>query len=218
MDLFRRRLLEHREVLQVVRTSVGVARIVRRDTGPWREVDAELAVREDRVPQDAVLDRGHAGDEVSDTDADVPVVGDDVPSPGGHSADLVVRAVRDGDAVELRLTVGTRYADGAGHVRPYHVPPYGVGVSAVDLDAGETAVGGDHVSPARIGSADRVCGRSIRDEHAVARVAQPRGAGRVHTDEVPEQPITARRRSSESHPGPIVPRAVPGHDVAIGRA
>src|SRR5439155_18993524 len=195
MDLFRRRLLEHREVLQVVRTSVGVARIVRRDTGPWREVDAELAVREDRVPQDAVLDRGHAGDEVSDTDADVPVVGDDVPSPGGHSADLVVRAVRDGDAVELRLTVRTRYADGAGHVRADDVPPDGVGVSAVDLDAGETAVGGDHVSRAWIGSADRVSRRSIRDEHAVPRVAQPRGASRIGADVIPEEPVAGRRSS-----------------------
>src|SRR5207253_6989584 len=123
------RLLEHGEVLQVVRTSVGIARIVRRDAAPGREVDAELAVREDRVPQDAVLDRGHAGEEVSDTDADVPVVGDDVPSPGGHSADLVVRAVGDRDAVELRLTVRTRYADCAGHVRADDVPPHRVGVS-----------------------------------------------------------------------------------------
>src|SRR5438132_17598 len=84
------RLLEHREVLQIVRAGIGIARIVWCDAAPWGQVDAELAVREDRVPKDAVLDRGHSGDEVPDTDADVPVVGDDVPSPGGHSADLVV--------------------------------------------------------------------------------------------------------------------------------
>src|SRR5207253_9366536 len=103
------------------------ARIVRRDAAPGREVDAELAVREDRVPQDAVLDRWHKRDEVSDTDADVAVEGDDVPGSRGHSADLVVRAVRDGDAVELRLTVGTRQADGAGHVRTDHVPAHRIG-------------------------------------------------------------------------------------------
>src|SRR5438309_10547574 len=198
MYLFHGRLLEHREFLQVVRTGVGVARIVRRDTGPWREVDAELAVREDRVPQDAVLDRGHAGQEVSDTDADVPVVRDDVPGARGHAADLVVRAVRNRDAVELRLTIGTRYADSAGHVRADDVSAHGVGVPAVDLDTGETAVRRDHVPRARIGSADRVSGRSIRDEHAVARVAQPGGAGRVHADEVSEEPVAGRRSSLES--------------------
>src|SRR5439155_11740803 len=122
------------------------------------------------------------------------------------------------DAVELRLTIGTRYADGAGHVRADDVPPHGVAVPAVDLDTGKTAVGRDDVSRARIGSADRVSGRSIRDEHAVPRVAQPGGATRVHADEVSEQSIAGRRSSIESHPRSVVPGAVAGDDVAIGRS
>jgi hypothetical protein len=149
------------------------------------QIDAELAIRVDRVSQDGVAGAGIRG-VVSDRDPVAAVEGDDVAGAGDRTADRVVR--------------------GAG-LDEYAVVPVGQGMLAAGVDAdivpghkvvrralaengkSVAAVAGDDVACAGCGAPNCVAGRSVADAQAERiRRVESGGVPSVRADVVCRQP------------------------------
>src|SRR5208282_26779 len=190
--------------------------IVRRDA-VVPEVDAELGVGENRVPEDGVAGAG-ISNIVSNCDPVAAVEGDHVAGTGGRAADRVVRGPR----VDVNTVKGV--AQGIG-------PPAHIGTDLVaradvlvrPLAADDDAIvviSRDHVAGAGSRAADRVAGGPCVDIDAAIRIAEREGPSGVGANHVPlndvvggaVDPDTAVpvRRDDVARPGRRAPDRIAG--------
>src|SRR5208282_2945596 len=162
--------------------------IVRRDA-VVPEVDAELGVGENRVPEDGVAGAG-ISNIVSNCDPVAAVEGDHVAGTGGRAADRVVRGPR----VDVNTVKGV--AQGIG-------PPAHIGTDLVaradvlvrPLAADDDAIvviRRDDVAGAGSRAPDRIAGGSRSEVHPLKSVTEWLGTRDVGTDEVALDEIAGR--------------------------
>ncbi len=193
---------QHGEVLQIVRASVRIERVVRRDA-VVSEVDPERAIRADRVPEDHVpVARGRV-----ECHAGAAVVRDQVALARVHAADGEVRAPKGAGDEQPLARVPER--ERAARVHADRVPDEAIRESR-QADA-HARVARDDVPLAGGGAADREV-VAVRLEARARRDQRPvrdrRAAGRVRT-----HVVTAERAAGHGGLHPDAVRAVPRDDV-----
>src|SRR5208282_2677970 len=159
--------------------------IVRRDA-VVPEVDAELGVGENRVPEDGVAGAG-ISNIVSNCDPVAAVEGDHVAGAGSRAADRVA----GGPCVDIDAAIRIAEREGPSGVGANHVPLNDVVGGAVDPDTAVPVRRDDVARPGRR-APDRIAGGSRSEVHPLKSVTEWLGTRDVRTDEVALDEIAGR--------------------------
>ena len=204
----RHRGIQHREVLQLVGSGIGIVCIVCGDAaGP--QIDAQAVTAVDRVAQQGVARAGAADDgNAGGPDPAVSAEGDDICR--GHRCPAHYRiagTVLQQHTVLLMPPVGGACEIGADAVALDHRACAG----AIDLDA-DNGVAGDPVAVVRAGTAHRRVVRTAGDMDSVAAIRDRCASRGIHTDPVAADHVVVGTLTVDLD----AVLAISGDDVALG--